>query len=113
MAGMPSSLTYVWDDSTKTTDIAAAIPIAKSEKLDSFTLFNVGGHKALTLDYYGLYDSIGPAHMAMADYMKEKGLKMIPPAIEEYITDPAAEPDTMKWLTKVIYFVEPKVKNEK
>jgi effector-binding domain-containing protein len=46
--------------------------------------------------------------MALDEYMAEKGLQYIPPVVEEYLTDPGQEPDTAKWLTKVIYFVEPK-----
>lgn len=108
MTGSPASLTYIWDDSTHTTDIAAVIPIAKAQKIDTFTTFTINPASALHIDYFGQYDSIGTAHMAMDDYMKKKMLQMIPPAIEQYITDPKAEPDTSKWLTKLIYLVEPK-----
>lgn len=110
--GKSASLTYLWEDSTKTADIAAVIAMEEPKKLTGFEMFTIGGSKALTIEYYGLYDSIGPAHLAMGDYIKEKGLQMIPPAVEEYVTDTAAEPDTMKWLTKVIYFVKLKQEPE-
>lgn len=107
-AGAPSSLTWIWDDSTHTTDMAAAVPIAEAKKFgNGLGVFTVGGGRALVIDYYGMYDSIGSAHLAMEDYMVKKSLRCIPPVLEEYITDPMAEPDTSKWLTKVIYFVEP------
>ncbi|HNE30604.1 MAG TPA: SRPBCC family protein [Saprospiraceae bacterium] len=107
-AGAPSSLTWVWDDSTHTTDMAAAVPIAEAKKFgNGLGVFTVGGGRALVINYYGVYDSIGNAHLAMDDYMMKKSLRSIPPVLEEYITDPMAEPDTSKWLTKVIYFVEP------
>ncbi len=44
----------------------------------------------------------------MDEYMEEKKLQSIPQVIEEYVTDPVQEPDTAKWLTRIIYFVEPK-----
>ncbi len=104
----PSSLTWIWDDSTHTTDHAAGVPIAEAKKFgNGLGVFTVGGGRALVIDYYGVYDSIGNAHLAMDDYMTKKGLRSIPPVVEEYITDPGAEPDTSKWLTKVIYFVAP------
>lgn len=108
ITGMPSSLTYMWDDSTKTADIAAVFPIAKAQKVDTFTVFTMRASNSLAIDFYGLYDSIGIAHQAMEDYMKLKTLEMMPPCIEQYVTDPAAEPDTSKWLTKLTYFVQPK-----
>lgn len=103
-SGGPSGLFWSWGAQT---DMAAAIPVAENAKLDSIQTFPIGG-KALVIEYFGPYDKMTEAHLAMDDYMAEKKLRSIPPAIEEYVTDPAAEPDTMKWLTKVIYFVEPK-----
>ena len=50
---------------------------------------------------------MGDAHGAIADFMKEKNLRQVPPAIEEYVSDPKIEKDTAKWQTNVIYFVEP------
>lgn len=108
ITGAPSSLTYLWDDSTKTADIAAVFPIAKAQKIDTFSLFAIQAGNRLLLDYYGHYDSIDVAHLAMEDYMKLKGLDLTPPCIEQYVTDPASEPDTSKWLTKLNYFVKPK-----
>jgi hypothetical protein len=43
----------------------------------------------------------------MDEYMTSNKLRNVPPVIESYLTDPGAEPDTAKWLTKVIYYVEP------
>jgi len=104
MAGAPSGLFWTW---AKEADMAAAIPVAEKVKLDSAQTYQIGG-RALTIEYFGPYNKTGEAHLALDDYMLEKKLQSIPPVIEEYVTDPTSEPDTMKWLTKVIYFVEPK-----
>ncbi|HRI60960.1 MAG TPA: SRPBCC family protein [Saprospiraceae bacterium] len=104
LAGPPSGLFWTWGVQT---DMAAAIPIAENTKIDSMQTFPAGG-KALVIEYFGPYGAIGEAHRAMDDYMIEKKLHNIPPVIEAYMTDPSTEPDTLKWLTKVIYFVEPK-----
>jgi hypothetical protein len=45
--------------------------------------------------------------MAMDEYMAERKLQQIPPILEEYLTDPTLEPDTSKWLTRIVYFVKP------
>jgi effector-binding domain-containing protein/uncharacterized protein YndB with AHSA1/START domain len=108
IAGPRSSLTWLWDEKNHQTDIAAAFPVGSDKKLGAgIATVKIGGGKALTIDHYGPYDSIGNAHYAMDAYMLEKKLRNLPPVIEEYVTDPAKEPDTLKWLTKVIYFVEP------
>lgn len=108
-AGAPSGLFWNYDEAAGTTDMAAAVPTSVEKKMgNGVGVFTVGGGRALVIDYYGVYDSTGKAHYAMDDYMTEKKLRSIPPVIEEYVTDPGSEPDTTKWLTKVIYFVEPK-----
>jgi effector-binding domain-containing protein len=109
MAGAPCGFFWNFDTITMKTDMAAAIPLDKQVKLGSgVQAFSLGGPKALVVEYFGPYEKTAEAHYAMDDYMAEKKLRSIPPVIEAYITDPAAEPDTAKWLTKVIYFVEPK-----
>jgi effector-binding domain-containing protein len=103
-----ASLTFLWDDQNKIADIAAVLPVKESKKLsDSLQVFNMRGGKAIEIEFMGAYDSIGNAHLAMGDYMTFKKLRVIPPVIEQYISDPKTEPDTSRWLTKLIYFVEP------
>ncbi|MCC6461901.1 MAG: SRPBCC family protein [Saprospiraceae bacterium] len=109
LAGAPSGLFWNYDEQAGTTDMAATIPIAASQKFgNALSVFNIGGQRALQIDYYGPYEKTGEAHLGMDEYMAEKGLQSIPPVVEEYITDPGKEPDTAKWLTRIIYFVEPK-----
>jgi effector-binding domain-containing protein len=101
----PSGLYWTW---STTSDMAAAIGIGKEQKFDSLEVFRIDSSRALVINYMGAYGGMAEAHMAIDDYIKEKNLESIPPAIEEYVTDPATEPDTSKWLTRVIYFVKPK-----
>lgn len=113
MAGSPSGLFWSYDEQGGKTDMAAAIPLAADQKpAAGLGIFPVGGKRALVIEYFGAYEKSGEAHYAMDDYMKEKGLQNIPPVIEEYVTDPGQEPDTAKWLTKIIYFVEPAMPKE-
>lgn len=108
MTGNTYGFFWTYDTLAMKTDMAAAIPMEKQVKMgDSIQVLSLSG-KALQIDYLGDFAKTGEAHMAMDDYMAEKKLQYIPPVIEEYVTDPAKEPDTAKWLTRVIYFVEPK-----
>lgn len=112
MSGPPSGFFWTFDTVAMKTDMAAVIPLDKQLKpkpADSLQVFAIGGKKALVIEYLGDYAKTAEAHYAIDDYMAEKKLQSIPPAIEEYVTGPGEEPDTAKWLTKIIYFVEPKV----
>lgn len=108
VAGAPCGFYWTFDEKSGTSDMAAVIPVKEEKKLPKeFQWFKIPANKALVIDYLGDYAKMKDAHLAMDDYMKSNNLRNIPPVIESYVTDPGAEPDTAKWLTKVIYFVEP------
>jgi effector-binding domain-containing protein len=110
-AGLPAGVYYTWDEASKTTDMAVAIPVAKGTAVagdPSLKTFEVPAGRALVVDYYGPYEGTAAAHEALTTYVKEKGLTEKAPVIEEYVTDPETEKDPTKWLTKVYYFVEAK-----
>ncbi|MCC7246571.1 MAG: SRPBCC family protein [Saprospiraceae bacterium] len=107
--GPPCTIVWSYNDSTGLTDMAAVVPVTAAKKLgDGIGVFTLGGRKALKIDYHGQYDSTGLAHAAMEEYLSKKMLTWVPPAIEEYVTDTAKEPDTTKWLTRIYYFAVPK-----
>lgn len=107
VTGPASGIYYTWDEATKQTDVAAAVPVAADAKaVGSLTRIDLPARKALLIDFYGGYQNIMSAHNAMDDFMKAKGLKYAPPVLEEYTIDGMAEKDTAKWLTKIYYFYE-------
>ncbi|KAA3636595.1 MAG: hypothetical protein DWQ02_07975 [Bacteroidetes bacterium] len=106
LAGMPSGLYYTWDMENSTTELFQGAPLKEKATIDGFETIELPASKALVLNYYGPYDGLGSAHEALDAYAKEKGLTSLPPAIEEYVTDPGQEPDTSKWLTQVVYYVK-------
>jgi effector-binding domain-containing protein len=103
-AGAPAGLFWMWNDSTQTTDMAAVVPVAEQTDVPGYTTFAVGGAKAFVIDYYGPYEKSGDAHFAMDEFLAARKFKAGQPVIEEYVTDPMQEPDSTKWLTRVIYF---------
>ncbi len=106
MAGMPSGLYYTWDEEKQETDMAVGIPTTKKAEVDAFTSITLPAGKGLLINYYGPYEGLEDAHIAMERYLTKNGMNATMPAIEEYVTDPQAESDPNKWLTKVIYHVE-------
>ena len=54
-------------------------------------------------DYLGDYDTLLDGHNAVQQWLMRYRRKQTGYAWEMYVTDPAAEPDTNKWLTKIYY----------
>lgn len=108
MDGMPCGVFYKWDEESGTTDMAAVIPVkgANGTATGSVVPMEIPKRKCVYIDYYGDYEGTGAAHFAIDEYFKDKGLEPAKLVMEEYVTDPASQPDTSKWLTKVYYFLE-------
>ena len=108
--GIPAGLYYEWDTNNQQADMAAAIPVPSGTRLRDATIkiTDVPASKAVFVDYYGAYDKIADAHTSIDKYLGSKNWKQKNPVIEQYVTDPGMEKDTAKWLTKIIYLVEPK-----
>ncbi len=106
MAGVPCGLYYSWDETMNVFDMAAAIPIPSGKKVGAITTIQLPSTKAYLIDYYGPYEKSENAHYAFDVHFAKNGLKQKAPVIEEYLTDPAQEPDPAKWLTRIYYFAE-------
>lgn len=57
-------------------------------------------------DYYGSYDTLEDGHNAIQRWMQRYGRRLSGYPWEMYVTDPAAEPDPNKWLTRIFYPVD-------
>lgn len=104
LSGAPVGVYWTWANGK--TDMAVAVPATQPVPAGLAT-FDLGGGTAYVIECRGDYAQLGQAHFAMDEYMVANKLVSIAPAIEEYLVAAPAEPDTAKWLTKVIYFAEP------
>ncbi|MBI3134586.1 MAG: SRPBCC family protein [Bacteroidetes bacterium] len=108
MTGAPVCITYKWDETAGRCELVAAFPVAlnaKPAKQNGIESIQLQGGNALLIDYYGRYDNIWMAHMAMDKYMLEHSLKASV-SIEEYVTDPTTVPTYDSVLTKLYYVLE-------
>lgn len=107
-AGSATGLYFVWDEKNQQTDMAAAVPVPAGSALQNniIRLEDVPASKAVYVNYSGGYDKIAEAHYSLDKYLAENKLTQKAPVIEQYISGPASEKDTSKWLTKVVYLVE-------
>lgn len=107
IAGAPTGLYFKWDTTTSTTEMATVVPFSGELKASgSMEVIKVPAAKSLTINYMGGYSGLGNAHNAMDAYIASNKLEHVAPVIEEYLTGPATEPDSMKWVTKIVYFVK-------
>jgi len=106
--GIPSGVIFEWNEKDQTADLLAGVPVPADTKakLKGMTWYETPASKTYTINYYGSYEGTGKAHEAMEKKMKADGVEMNVNVIEEYVTDPSTEPDTTKWLTKVVYLVK-------
>lgn len=107
-AAAPSGLFYAWDKVAQEADMMAGIPVpaGAKDKLKGMALVEVPAGKAYVIDHYGPYAQTARAHEAIDKKIKADGAIKGEVVIEEYITDPATEPDTAKWLTRVVYMLK-------
>ncbi|MFN7117216.1 MAG: GyrI-like domain-containing protein [Saprospiraceae bacterium] len=106
--GPPCGLFFLWDEANQQVELAYAVSLKAKASVPGLTTFEVPAGQRLLVDYYGPYAGTGAAHAAMDEYVKVHQLEGGIPVWEEYVTDPMAEPDTAKWLTKVWYPVRKK-----
>lgn len=111
--GMPCGIYYGWDEENHKSDMAAAMPVsARPDMGEPLRKINIGPGEAnlykgmIIYDYYGPYDGSGEAHNGIGKWLEDNGKKQLSPMVEEYVTDPGAEPDTSKWLTRIYYAYE-------
>ena len=111
-AGHPVGLTWSWDEEQGLTDMAAAIPLRKApipgEPLETIATTAGNMHiydNMVIFDHYGPYEQVSAAYTEAMTWLAARGKEMMPPTVEEYVTDPGSEPDPAKWLTRVyVYF---------
>jgi effector-binding domain-containing protein len=106
MMGAPTGLYFTWDAQNTRTDMAAGIPVRGKVSGEGIEMIHIPAQTAYIVDYYGDYESLTIPHEALSLFLAENNLTGKAPVVEEYVTDPSAEPDTSKWLTRIYYFVE-------
>jgi effector-binding domain-containing protein len=107
-AGTATGLYFSWDEKERQTDMAAALPVPETASLDHIivNMTDISASKAFALDYTGPYEKIREAYDAARDYFLANKLSQKFPVIEQYIKGPGNEPDTARWVTKIIFLVE-------
>ncbi|MBK7149452.1 MAG: SRPBCC family protein [Bacteroidetes bacterium] len=106
-AGIPLGIYYQYDEVNKNADLAAAVPFDTQKKFGGdYAILDLPARKGYCIDYYGAYDKMMPAYAAMDAKLKELGKEQPALVIEEYVSDPMADKDLSKCLTRIYFFVD-------
>jgi effector-binding domain-containing protein len=105
--GVPCGIFFSWDRKQGQTDMAAAIPVPEGSKpAPGYEIITLPAAQAAYADYVGPHGKVANAHVAIRNFITDKGRTIVPPTIEMYVIGPGKEMDSSKWLTKVIYFMK-------
>ena len=104
VSGPATGLFWLWDMENMRTAMAAVVPIDQaSDDFDDYEVIRIPAGKALVVDYRGHFDQMVQAHDALGHYIEAHEMGDPSVVVEEYMTDPEAEPDPAKWHTRIIY----------
>jgi len=108
MTSAPFAIYHEWDDENQRAKVEVAIAATSdkpgNERIKKGNTYNGTVVKGI---YMGPYDGTADMHMAIDEYMVNNNYEMAGSPWESYVTDPAEEPDTAKWVTEVYYPVMP------
>ena len=98
-AGAATGPYWSYDEDAGTTDMAAAVAFEgepPGNLPDGFEVIETPEAQAVSIDYYGPYESLAAPHEALDAYLaaEELGPQLL--VVEEYVTDPTTEPDSSK-----------------
>jgi effector-binding domain-containing protein len=101
-AGHPFAYYHSWSDTATVMDVGFPVPpgTAGEGRIQAVTL---PGGRIVTGTHVGPYDKIVETYNAMDMWMKSNGLTPAGHMWETYLTDPQAEPDPAKWVTRLFW----------
>lgn len=101
--GYPISIWHYFDPQN-TSVFSCALPVGKEFKPEkNVQMIKFPATKVAMVKYTGPYDGSYNAWMTLEDYIKKNKLEINGNPWEEYVTDPATEPDSTKWITNIYY----------
>ena len=108
MTMAPFAIYHMWDEENKRAKVEVAIA-ATSDKPGNNRVVKGNTYAGTVVKgvHLGSYDTTDDTHWAIDEYVKTNNFEMAGSPWEVYVTDPANEPDTAKWVTEIYYPVMP------
>ena len=101
-------------DMADTLDVEAGIPVArKGEEADGVRFADLPAGRFVTLEWHGHFEKLEPVTAMLIGWARQVGVQFDMEAkpdgdhfasrLEIYETDPTAEPDPAKWVTRLVF----------
>jgi effector-binding domain-containing protein len=87
-------------------EMVCSLPVAADAKVPRYTVMQSYGGKAVKGVHVGSYNNLENTHEQLNQYIGMKNMEIAGAPWEVYVTDPAMEKDTAKWITEVYYPVK-------
>jgi effector-binding domain-containing protein len=87
-------------------EMVCSLPVAADAKVPRYTVMQSYGGKAVKGVHVGSYNNLENTHEQLNQYIGMKKMEIAGAPWEVYVTDPAMEKDTAKWITEVYYPVK-------
>jgi len=105
----PFAIYHVWDEENQKAKISVGMASSSAKKakgeINKDMTYN---GKTLMVQHFGDFANTETAHIFLVEEIEKKGYEIAGSPWEVYVTNPAQEPDTMKWLSEIYYPVVPK-----
>lgn len=103
ISGQPFALNL--PSQSDTMKMIVGLPIASDHvvKSSKFTYGLVPGGEAIRVSHFGAYENLPSTYQILMNWMRKNNYATSKNSYEVYITDPAIEPDTAKWETRIYY----------
>jgi effector-binding domain-containing protein len=106
LAGEIGALFFEWDEENGQADMAVVAPVAAGSSASGLETIVLDAGQVLAASYDGKYRGSANVHFAMEDYLRDRCLVEKAPVIEEYLSDPRVDSDTVKWQLRILYLYE-------
>ena len=105
MTGRPLAIYYHLDEKQAVFELG--VPVDKMVSVTGRIQYKtMQGKEHAVANFYGSYDTLEDGHNAIQQWLLRYRRKIDGYPWEMFITDPASEPDSNKWLTRIYYPVE-------
>ena len=101
-SGAPGCITFSDDPNNTVFECLIPLDSIPKKKPRFCNVAIIKGEDMLIYNHYGEYGKIDASYRKIISIMKKSGLLKTGPLREFYITDPATEQDTSKWLTRIM-----------
>jgi len=102
--GYPFATYLRWDSVTMFSVMNICIPVEQADKgKGRIRVMNLPEQLVVKAVHHGAYNKTEPVYRALAQYIIEAGKTEVGGPSEIYITSPAIEKDTTKWVTHIVF----------